>query len=84
MRIPITQVHRGMVVINANGHRLEVMDRDSWCPASGGRPWVHLTLRCMASGALSQAGYRPDVQVDVDSTIPPDDVKPPSPNPKAT
>jgi hypothetical protein len=78
MRIPITEVHVGMVIIEANESRHEVVDRGSWCPASGGPPWIQLGLRAMASGGLTLTGYSPDADVEVDPAIVPGRAEPSS------
>jgi hypothetical protein len=77
MRMPITEVRVGMVIIEAYGNRSVVTERGSWCPASGGPPWVQLRLRRRESCGLTLSGYSPDVDVDVDLTTVTGLVEPP-------
>jgi hypothetical protein len=71
MRVPVTRVDVGTVVIATNGRRLEVLERGTWLPASGGEAWVQLRLRSLDDGAMSLAGYEPSQEVQVDpATMP--------------
>jgi hypothetical protein len=71
MRLAITRINVGMVLIDANRRRLEIVERGTWRHASGGESWVQLRLRSLEDGSLSLRGYQPSQTVEVDSaTVP--------------
>jgi hypothetical protein len=69
MRMPVTEVRVGMVLVEVNDHRREVLEIGSWRPASGGDPWVQFRLRCVESGAMFLAGHVPTSEVEVELQI---------------
>jgi hypothetical protein len=66
MRIPVTEVRVGMIVMDPLQRRSEVIRRDSWHPPSDRQPWVQLLLRA-PDGALTLHGIDPGQFIDVES-----------------